>query len=244
MKEGLFYLAAIIVAEAITVFVGPVWGVISYMVLLVCLILRSALVESVSYRQLFLSLVLIPVLRIINLSLPPVVLSDWWYPTVYVPLLLAAVIAVHIFHMKGTDIGFSLGWLKVQPLIVLSGFLIGVVEYFILKPEPMFAELTWQAAWLPMMVFLLVVGFAEEFIFRGVLQHSALKVWRGWGIIYISLIFATLHIGSRSWADVIFIFVIALFFGWAVKRTRSLLGVTLSHGITNTVLYVVAPLLF
>jgi membrane protease YdiL (CAAX protease family) len=40
---------------------------------------------------------------------------------------------------------------------------------------------------------------------------------------------------------VAFVFLVALFFGWAVARTGSLLGVTLSHGIANVVLYVIVP---
>jgi len=94
------------------------------------------------------------------------------------------------------------------------------------------------------LILLLGTGFVEEFIFRGVLQRSAVEAFGGWGVIYVSLLFAILHIGFLSWIDVVFVFVIALFFGWVVKKTGSLLGVTLSHGITNIVLYLVVPFFF
>jgi len=42
---------------------------------------------------------------------------------------------------------------------------------------------------------------------------------------------------------VLFVFAVAMFFAWAVKRTGSLLGVTLAHGITNIMLFVVIPFL-
>ena len=86
-------------------------------------------------------------------------------------------------------------------------------------------------------------GFVEELIFRGVLQRSAVAMWGWWGIIYVSLLFASVHMIHGSAIDIAFVFVIAVFFAWVVKRTGSLLGVTLSHGITNIVLYLVAPLL-
>ena len=109
---------------------------------------------------------------------------------------------------------------------------------------PMVAEFTWQAVWWPALIFLVCTGFVEELIFRGVLQRSAVALW-GWrGIIYVSLLFAILHIGFLSWIDVVFVFAVAVFFAWVVKRTGSLLGVTLSHGITNIVLYLVAPFFF
>ena len=84
----------------------------------------------------------------------------------------------------------------------------------------------------------------EELIFRGVLQRSAVQAFSGWGIVYVSLLFAILHMGFLSWLDIIFVFAVALFFGWVVKKTGSLLGVTLSHGLTNIVLFLVAPFFF
>jgi membrane protease YdiL (CAAX protease family) len=50
--------------------------------------------------------------------------------------------------------------------------------------------------------------------------------------------------GFLSWLDVIFVFLVALFFGGVVKKTGSLLGVTLSHGITNIMLFLIAPFFF
>ena len=84
----------------------------------------------------------------------------------------------------------------------------------------------------------------EELIFRGVLQHTAVESFRWWGVVYVSLLFAVLHVGFLSWLDVIFVFGVALFFGWVVKKTGSLLGVTLSHGITNIVLFLIVPFFF
>jgi membrane protease YdiL (CAAX protease family) len=108
----------------------------------------------------------------------------------------------------------------------------------------MVIELTWQEVWLPALIFLMCTGFVEEFIFRGVLQRTAVEAF-GWrGIIYVSLLFAALHMGFLSLIDVVFVFCVALFFGWVVKKTGSLLGVALAHGITNIILYLVAPFFF
>ena len=87
-------------------------------------------------------------------------------------------------------------------------------------------------------------GFVEELIFRGVLQRSAVEAFGWWGIIYVSLLFAVVHLIHQSLIDIAFVFVIAIFFGWVVKKTGSIFGVTLSHGIANIVLFLVAPLLF
>lgn len=60
------------------------------------------------------------------------------------------------------------------------------------------------------------------------------------GLFYITAIFAALHIGYLSVVDVVFVFGVGIF-AWAVKKTGSILGVTLSHGITNIVLYLILP---
>ena len=78
-------------------------------------------------------------------------------------------------------------------------------------------------------------------MFRGVLQNLSEALMGRQGIILISLIFAILHLGFYSWADVIFVFFVALFFAAIVKRTGSLLGAILSHGVANVVLFLVAP---
>jgi membrane protease YdiL (CAAX protease family) len=39
-----------------------------------------------------------------------------------------------------------------------------------------------------------------------------------------------------------FVFVASLFLGWAYEKTGSLLGITLAHGLTNILLFIVLPL--
>lgn len=245
MREAIAYLLAIVLSEVVTVFIQPVWGMVSHMVILVVAILHSAIASNPPYRQLILSLALVPLVRVMSLSMPLTNIPQiWWYPIIYAPLLGAAVVVVRLLGYSRGYVGLSFTLLPTQLAVALSGFLLGVLEYYILTPKPMITELTWQEAWLPALVLLLATGFTEEFIFRGVLQRTALEVFGGFGIIYVSLLFAVLHMGFLSWVDVVFVFVVALFFGWVVKKTGSLLGVTLSHGITNIILFLVAPFLF
>ncbi len=245
MKEALGYFLAITAAELITAIGEPVLGILGHIIILIAVTLHSALTSRQSHQQLLLSLALVPLVRIISLSMPLAnIPQDWWYPVIYTPLLVAALMVVRILGLRAEDVGFSFRLLPVQPVIALSGFVFGVVEYFILKPEAAIGELTWQGIWLPALTLLVTTGFVEEFIFRGVLQRTALEAF-GWrGIVYVSLLFAVLHMGFLSWVDLVFVFVVALFFGWIVKKTGSLLGVTLAHGITNIILFLVAPLLF
>ncbi len=84
-------------------------------------------------------------------------------------------------------------------------------------------------------------GFVEEFVFRGVMQKAALEAMGNWGLYYVAFLFAILHLIHNSPLDVLLVFLIGLFFGWIVKRTGSLFGVTLAHTITNYLLFVILP---
>ncbi|MBI4187788.1 MAG: CPBP family intramembrane metalloprotease [Chloroflexi bacterium] len=245
MKEALIYLLAITLGEVLTTTVTPLWGVAIHITILVALVLHSALVSSHPRQQFLLSLAQVPLVRIISLSMPLASLPQmWWYPIIYAPLLVAAIVVVRLLGLRAKDIGLTLRLFGVQLIVALLGFAIGVAEYLILKPEPLIGKLDWRAVWLPALIFMLSTGVVEEFIFRGVLQRTAGEFLGRLGIVYVSFIFAILHMGFLSWIDVVFVFVVALFFAWVVKKTGSLLGVTLSHGIANSVLYLIAPFLF
>ncbi len=150
VKEAIIYLLAITAAEAVTVFVQPVWGIVCHAIVLVAVIVHSALASDSRYRHLVLSLALVPLVRIISLSMPLVDIPQiWWYPILYVPLLAAAIVVMRILGQKAREVGLNFGSLPVQLAVGLSGLLFGVAEYFILvrlPPEPLIkpliAELT------------------------------------------------------------------------------------------------------
>jgi len=241
MVEAIIYLLAILIAELVAVFIQPMWGVGLHLVGLTTVIVRSAAFSERLYRKLFLSLALVPIIRIASLSMP---LTDipqiWWFVIISIPLFAATITVMRILGYSVVEVGISFRMLPVQLAVALIGLLFGLVEYSILLPDAMITELTWQELWLPASILLVCTGFLEEFIFRGVIQRSATEVFGYWGILYVSLIFTFLHVGFLSWLDVIFVFLSSLFFGWVVKKTGSILGVAISHGITNIVLYLIA----
>ncbi len=271
MIEALVYLLAISVAEYITAYyitVQPIWGITLHILILVTIIVRSALDSHPTRQQFFLSLALAPLVRVVSLTMPLANIPRlMWYPLIYAPLMAAAILSVRIMNIKARELGVSprlpsvkltvsLPGIPSHPvfslpapvlqfaIIPLTGFIFGIAEHLILQEKPLVDQFTLEAIWLPALVLLFSTGVVEEFIFRGVMQQTA---WRefGWrGIIYVSFLFAILHLGFRSWLDVGFVFAVAMFFAWIVKRTGSLLGVTLAHGITNIMLYLVTPFFF
>jgi hypothetical protein len=75
-----------------------------------------------------------------------------------------------------------------------------------------------------------------------VIQRTATGALGKAGVLYVALVFALLHLGYKSLADLLFVFGVGLIFGYVVLKTRSILGVTLSHSLTNVTLFLLAPL--
>ena len=99
MIIALVYLLVIILAELVTVITQTLvlWGIISYAVILAALILHSALAKEPAYRQFLLSMALVPLVRILSLSMPLVNIPRlWWEPIIYLPLLVAATQVVRL----------------------------------------------------------------------------------------------------------------------------------------------------
>ena len=62
-----------------------------------------------------------------------------------------------------------------------------------------------------------------------------------YGLLYVTAIFASLHIFFLSGFDLVFVFGVGLFYGFVALKTKNLWGVILSHSLGNVILYLVAP---
>jgi len=239
---ALAYLAAIAVAEILTVFAPPRVGLVTHSAVLLVVLIHAARVEGKKEQAFLVSLAFAPLIRILSLSLP---LADlpllYWYPITSIPLFAAVLIAAPTLGYTWPDLGLNLHRWGLQLVIGLSGIAFGVFEYWILRPEPLVPAFEWTALVWPAFILLISTGLLEEMIFRGLLQRASIDVLGLWGIGYVAILFAVLHTGYRSLLDILFVLAVGLFFGWIVYRTRSLLGVTLSHGLTNIVLFLVMP---
>ena len=241
---AVLYVILIAVAELLTVLTDARWGLAMHIGILTALLVQSSLVLDQPYHKLLLALALAPLIRILSLSMP---LQDldlmYWYAIVGAPMMLTALLVARTLGLSWRNLGFTLRSLRIQAAVVAAGLAFGVVEYFILKPEPLIDEFSWGAFWLPALILMVGTGFNEELVFRGVMQSASSDALGKSAILYVTVVFAVLHLGYKSAVDVAFVFAVGLMFGLVVAKTRCLLGVSLSHGITNIALYLVVPFL-
>jgi hypothetical protein len=243
-------LAAFAAAEVITVFTDPLTGIALHGVTLLALFAASGFggrgerVADGPQSRLLYALALVPLIRIVSLTMPLGRFDQtYWFLAAGLPVFIAGAVIMATLGMRPGDIGLRLArrGVLLQPLIAVFGLALGFAEYRILRPDALIDDLTLRQFIVPALVIMFATGFLEEFIFRGVLQRLSEAVLGRSGLLYVSLIFAILHIGYRSATDFLFVFAIALLYGWVVRRTGSIMGVSVSHGITNITLFLVMP---
>jgi len=171
-----------------------------------------------------------------------------WLALVSVPLLVSVAAVAYVQRLRPRDLGLAVHrWEEVvqQTAIALTGIPLGLVEFFILRSPPWIAQLTFGSLVLGGLVIFFATGFSEELIFRAILLKRAVEGLgtRG-GLLYVTAIFASLHIFFLNGVDLVFVFAVGLFYGFIVLKTRNLWGVILSHSLGNVILYLVAPFVF
>jgi hypothetical protein len=244
----LAYLLLLIVAELAVTFVSPVLvfplhgGLIVLAAAYLAIARQRDHPEAGVIPAVALALIVAPLIRIISLTLPLAQLDPpIRYLSAGVPVALAGVLAARAAGFHAGQIGLlwrRTGW---QLLVVLASVGFGFLEFAILRPEPL-GPFPWTpVGLLPALGIGLFTGFPEELVFRGVLQTATRPLLGRWNWVYASAIFAVLHIGYRSYVDLVFVFVIGLSYGWIFERTRSIIGISIGHGVANVVLFFVAP---
>ena len=170
-----------------------------------------------------------------------------WLALVSVPLLVSVASVAYVQRLSLKDLGLRSGtWreMSVQTAIALTGLPLGAIEFLILHPGGWIATLALGPLVVGAIVILLATGLSEELIFRAILMKRAVEgLGAAGGLLFVTAIFASLHIFFLNFVDLAFVFGVGLFYGVVVLKTKNLYGVVLSHSLGNVILYLVAPFL-
>jgi len=237
------YLLALILAELLVTYINKTWGLTLDTIILFALLVNSALVTSENFRNLLRSMMVVPIIRIVGLSIPILQIQPlYWFPIIAIPLFIAAIAIMRSQRLTRERVGLVWGNIPIQLLIGITGLFTGIVEYFILKPDPLIVQFTPILVISAGFIILISTGLAEELLFRGIIQNNASKaIGPGFALLYTSLVFTVMHIGWLSPVDWVFVFTIGMFYGYSFMKTKSIFGVTLAHGLNNTLLFLVMP---
>ena len=240
-------LGAVGVAEVLTAYGDPRVGLACHIALLAACLCLSALSSNRRRQAFFLVLTIAPIIRITSTGMPLVAFQEpLWYLLTSIPLFCSAFFIAHAAGIGPRSLNLRLPVPRRLPVelgVWISGIGLGVGEWLILRPLPLVdgRSVGWLAG--GALILLICTGFVEELLFRGLLQYVARQRFGATGgLLFTAGLFAALHIGHRSWTEVVFVAVVGLYFGLVVLYTRSLLGVTLAHGTINCMLFIILPL--
>lgn len=243
-------LALIATGELCTLLVSGAAGITVHAIALVAFISHAVVVRRVAptLSHLLVALAPAPLIRIVSLTSPLAQFSYvQWFTILAVIIYASIVTAVKILKPKLPDIGLRLPEARHYPLegaVILAGLLFGWLEWHILTPGALVADLSIRSLIAPVIVLYVSTGLLEELLFRGLMQRYAMGALGKWlGVAFVTLVFAALHTGWNSFLDVLFVGSVGLIYSLVVLRTKSILGVSISHGITNAMLFLVMPIL-
>lgn len=222
--------------------------------ILACLALAMAIYAFLVFRMVderladtLESLALLPLYVLFTSSLPWFFINqNYLLPSVY-----SCIIGLCLFHIyqKGIDIKAIFGPLPGKSRIlgytllgIAIGICTGMVEYMILRPEPLFPEFSVKYLVQNAIYMLLFVALGEELLFRALIQRNITRLYN-WklGLFGASLLFSIMHLTWRSVPEMFFVFAAGLIFGGLYIKTKSLYLPIIVHGVNNTVLVAVYP---
>ena len=233
------YVAAIALAEATGVFVAATAGVVSHAILAFALLTHAHVAGQAPYRRLLPALALVPLLRILSLTMPiKYVPQIYWYALVGVPLLVAIGLAARAANLSRDQIGLRLGAWRAQLLVAASGVPLGLAAAY-LAPEAPARPAAGAGMAVHIVILVLFTGFAEELLFRGVLMRAVRDLLDRDDLLFSTFLFAVVYLGTLSVEYILFVALVGLFFGWCARKTGAIWGVALAHGLISVgVMYI------
>ncbi|MDY9926354.1 type II CAAX endopeptidase family protein [Methanosarcina sp.] len=211
---------------------------------LIALSLSNILMKDPEVHKIHQAMMLLPVLRLINLSMP-VFYETTLYTFVFIYGPLAIPLAIIVVHQRHSleQIGITLK--HIIPYMLLSiplGFVLGLGEYLTIKTGYLIPDLSFMNLLKLTIVMVFFVGLVEELIFRSVLQtrlENAFGMWEA--ILITSFLFGLMHSGYGTFQEILYTGFVGFIMGLAFYKTRSLPFIAVLHGFVNVFLFGILP---
>lgn len=244
VRLAVTYVSLLTFAELVTTYVHPAVGASIHAFLLIALLVHAASISEHAGYPILISLIIAPLIRLLSLALPLFLVDQkYWYLIVSVPLFAACAFCMRLLRFSLNDVGFNLKHLPYQLITAFMGIGFGYIEFSILRPEPLVKDVNVTNLLIASLSLFIGTGLLEELAFRGIMQRAVEKSLGMKGsLLFSAVVFMILHIGWQSVIDLAFVFAAGLWWGYVFYRTRSIFGITLSHTLTNIMLFILLPL--
>jgi membrane protease YdiL (CAAX protease family) len=222
------YVAMVVTAEAVTVFVNITSGLLVHAGIIVALLIRHFVRESTIPLSV---LALPPLLRVLSFTMPiPELPVSAWYVLVGLPVLVACGLAMRATGWWLPDVGLRLRVHRSELVAVAMGLPLGWAASQVYSAP----EIRLDGAggpWPFVGVMLVFVALPEELLFRGMVQRVFSDQLDGAGVVLGAILFAAMYVPSLSPGLVVIMGIAGLAFGWAVAKSGNLGGAIAGHAL-------------
>lgn len=214
-------------------------GIIAYISILVFLLILLTFNKNLpgEYTRVFQIITLIPLYRIITLAIPiELITYEGYLIATTVSVLAGSMVLIYLLKLPLADIGLVLKDPKLQILCIAAGGVIGYLEWWCIKPSGL-------ESIIPAVLILVLCAFTDELVFRGLIQQSVEKAEGNafFAILLTSTLYTTFFISYLYVLELLLIFITSIFYGYVVSKSKSIVGVSLSHALVNIFCLVAFP---
>lgn len=206
--------------------------------------------KDIDVKPIFQSFALLLLMRIVNMALPIFFIpSIFWISVIYGVMFIPiySVLKHQNFTLKA--VGFQCSKLNVfapsyLPAALFIGYILALIEYQIIQPEPMIDNLEIQNFIVLCLIMFLFVAAVEELIFRSILQTRLERAFgMNSGLLLASILFGIMHSGYGSFNEILFATFAGMVIGFMYQKTRCLPFIVFIHGTINVFVFGILPLM-
>lgn len=214
---------------------------------LLALTLSSIFIKDPKVHKIYMPLMLLPVLRLVNLSMPVFSkITLYAFILYYIPLVFPVLAIIIHQRISLEQIGIAKKhFLIYMVLAVPLSFLLGLGEYIIIRPGCLIPNLSFENLLVLTIIMVFFVGLVEELIFRSILQTRIEQVLSApESLLITSFLFGFMHSGYGTYYEMFYTGFVGLVLGFIFYKTKSLPFIVVVHGFVNVFLFGILPYYF
>jgi membrane protease YdiL (CAAX protease family) len=249
VKQLKLYIAVPVLCIAIAellIFFGRIEiAIYVHIAILFALCVSNIFIRDPKIHKIYMPLMLLPVLRIVNLSMPVFSkMTLYTFVLFYTPLAIP--VAAIMISQRNSLKEMGITKKHLLPYMVLAvplSFLIGLGEYLTIRPGYLIPDLSFENLLMLTFIMVFFVGLVEELIFRSLLQsrlEQALSMPEA--LLITSFLFGLMHSGYGTYYEMLYTGFVGLVIGFIFYKTRSLPFIAVLHGFVNVFLFGILPL--
>ncbi|MDD5370307.1 MAG: CPBP family intramembrane metalloprotease [Anaerolineaceae bacterium] len=201
-----------------------------------------AFLNDYPHRKVFLLLALVPLLRLISLTVPiPILPPITWYLLVGAPVWLVVALINRVIPLSWERLRLRRRQFLGELAIAVTGIPVSLAAYLVIRPKALAPTLDWGFLLVGGLILSLFSGLLEEVIFRGLLPQALRPVFGNAEGMLSPLLYASLYISSQSGYYVVLAGLTGLLYHLWVRRSGTIWGAAVSHSLWLTGLVLVWP---